>query len=221
MVMPLVAPTLTTGPPDTRGVLVWRFDGAREVLSSASVRGGRRQSEWLINAGVALAYGRTDLAAHVDEIGASLALDGDGVGLLTAADVRKLRTAEVADVRVDTTVGISKPTWAADPDGGWNPWQPGTINIVVQLPVGLDEGAAVNAVITATEAKTQALIERGVPGTGTASDAVAVVWPGDASADRTAAFGGPRSPWGDRVARAVHATVLEGVDGFLDDRGAE
>lgn len=212
-----IVPSHEQGPTDTRGVLVWRFPDPVEVLSSASVAGGRRRADWLVNIGVPLAYGRTDLDAHVAEVADELRLSGPGVALLTAADVRKLRTAKVDGVRVDTTVGISKPTWAADPEGGWSAWTPGTINIVVQLPVALDDGAAVNAVITATEAKTQALVERGVPGTGTASDAVAVVWKGD----DPVRFAGPRSVWGDRIARAVHATVGAGVDGFLDTGGDE
>ena len=85
----------------------------------------------------------------------------------------------------------------------------GTINLVVQLPVGLDPGAAVNAVITATEAQAQALATRGVPGTGTATDAVAIVWPADAAAER---FAGPRSRWGSRIAQAVYQAVWAGAE---------
>lgn len=116
-------------------------------------------------------------------------------------------------VRVDATVGISKPTWAADPTGGFTPWKPGTINIVAQLPVVLDPGAAVGAVITATEAKTQALIEAGIPGTGTASDAVVICCPVAASsgAGATERFGGPRSPWGARLALAVHRAISSAI----------
>jgi adenosylcobinamide amidohydrolase len=62
--------------------------------------------------------------------------------------------------------------------------------------------------VTATEAKSQALFERGVPGTGTASDAVCVLCPPTGTA---APFAGPRSAWGARIGRAVHAAVLEGL----------
>ena len=80
---------------------------------------------------------------------------------------------------------------------------------MVQLPVGLDPGAAVNAVITATEAKAQALATRRVPGTGTATDAVVMVWPADAAAER---FAGPRSRWGTRIAQAVYQAVWAGAE---------
>jgi adenosylcobinamide amidohydrolase len=85
----------------------------------------------------------------------------------------------------------------------------GTINIMAVLPVAMTDAALVNAVMTMTEAKTQALVEAGVAGTGTASDAVCVVVP---AAGEEELFGGPRSVWGSRLARAVHAAVLQGVE---------
>ena len=76
------------------------------------------------------------------------------------------------------------------------------------LPVRLTDAALLNALCTATEAKTQALVEASVPGSGTASDAVTVACPATGPAEP---FGGPRSPWGARLARAVHSAVLEGT----------
>ena len=87
-------------------------------------------------------------------------------------------------------------------------WRPGTINIVVSVPVPLGDAAYVNAVITATEAKTQALLEAGVRATGTASDAVCIAAP---TAGEREDFAGPRSLWGARIARAVHAAVHAGA----------
>ncbi len=86
--------------------------------------------------------------------------------------------------------------------------RPGTINIIVSVPVPLGDAALVNAVITATEAKTQALLEAGVRATGTASDAVCVAAP---AAGEQEDFAGPRSVWGARIARAVHAAVQAGA----------
>ncbi len=88
---------------------------------------------------------------------------------------------------------------------------PGTINILVVVPVAMSDAALVNAVMTVTEAKTQALAETGFPGTGTASDAVCVAVRRDGPEE---IFGGPRSEWGARIARAVHAAVLDGVHGW-------
>lgn len=189
--------------------LAWRFDDTRAVISSASVGGGIGCAGWVVNIGVGSEYRRTDLATHAHEVQDTLGLTGEGSTLFTAADVSDVSTAIWEGVRVDATVGISKPTWAADVAGGFTPWKPGTINIVAQLPVALDPGAAVGAVITVTEAKTQALVEAGVPGTGTASDAVVICWPGAASSPTGAEerFAGPRSEWGARLALAVHNAV--------------
>ncbi len=84
----------------------------------------------------------------------------------------------------------------------------GTINLVVLLPERLSDAALVNAVATATEAKSQALFEAGVAGTGTATDAVCIACPDEGPPH---AFGGPRSVWGARLARAVHGAVLGGL----------
>ena len=71
--------------------------------------------------------------------------------------------------------------------------------------------ATANALVTATEAKAQALLDAGVPGTGTASDAVAICCPPGG----TEPYGGPRSEWGSRLARAVHGAVAAGTTRFL------
>lgn len=212
------------------GLLVWRCSKPLAVLSSAPVGGGFRLAEWILNVGVPLDYQRTDLEKHCDEIARSLNLQGDGVALLTAANVAERQRCTVGGVTVDATVGISKPTWAADPAGRWTPWEPGTVNLVVQVTSRLEVGAAVNAVMSATEAKTQAFIEAGVPGTGTASDAVVIAWPAaaeqppgvagtpDAPAelDQRERFAGPRSPIGSQIAQAVHAAVASGIAGWLE-----
>lgn len=198
---------------DARATCTWVFDAPRSSLSSAPVGGGVAAVDWLLNIGVPADYARTDLGDHARDIARRLGLSGTGAAMLTAVDVHRTVRASDGGVVVDATVGVTKPTWAADVDdahgrrvgGGW---EPGTINIVVQLPVSLSSAAAVNAVITATEAKAQALAEAGVPGTGTASDAVAVVWPPTLPAE---AFAGPRSPWGARIGRAVHAAVRDGL----------
>lgn len=204
------SPSLT----DARAVLVWQFPNPVAALSSAPVGGGVASLDWLVNIGVTEGYGRTDLDAHARDIADALGLRGTGAALLTAADVRRVVRGEDEDVVVDATVGVTKPTWAADADGshgrrGDAGWEPGTINIVVQVPVALSPAAAVNAVMTATEAKTQALIDAGIPGTGTASDAVLVCW---APALPAEPFAGPRSLWGARIARAVHAAVACGLE---------
>jgi adenosylcobinamide amidohydrolase len=191
---------------------VWRLGAPRRVASTASCGGGVELRSWVINAQVGRDYARIDLDRHGAELAGAAGLVGDGVVMFTAAQVRGVRQAEDGGVRVDATVGLTHPTWAAEPAGDTSDEPaapvPGTINIVVQLPVRLTDAALLNALCTATEAKTQALLDAGVPGTGTASDAVTVICPPDGPADP---FAGPRSTWGARLARAVHDAVAAGA----------
>ncbi len=201
-------------------LLCWRFDAPLRAVSSAPVGGGIGEVAWVVNAGVADGYARTDIEAHLAELAASAGCSGPGVGMLTAARVEQWRGASDGGATVAATVGVSWPTWAADEDGAYTDHRtvkgptvagvtgPGTINIVAQVPVRLSDAALVNAVITVTEAKTQALLDGGVPGTGTATDAVCVLCPVSGSAE---AFGGPRSTWGARLARATYAAVSAGL----------
>jgi len=76
------------------------------------------------------------------------------------------------------------------------------------MPVTLSDGALVNAVATATEAKTQALFDASISATGTPSDAVAIFCPVREAIEE---FCGPRALWGSRLARAVHEAVLAGA----------
>jgi adenosylcobinamide amidohydrolase len=189
-------------------VLVWQFSEPQRVIASASVGGGIGARSWIVNAQVARSYARTDLDAHIADIATANGCRGPGVGLLTAASVeRTQKHADRATVAY-ASVGLDKPTWAADADDAVSPWSPGTINVVAFVPRAMSDEALVNAVITVTEAKTQALVEAGVPGTGTASDAVCVICPIHGNEQR---FAGPRSAIGSQLARAVHGAVATGV----------
>ncbi len=189
-------------------VLVWRAPAPLRMVASAPHGGGIGVRRWVMNAQVPLGYGRRDPDHHLSRLGVSLGLRGRGVGMLTAADVRAVSAFTEAEVDVFATVGLAHPTWAAAPDAGGPVSLVGTINLVVLVPERLSDAALVNAVATATEAKAQALFEAGVAGTGTATDAVCIACPDEG---RPHAFGGPRSLWGARMARAVHGAVLGGL----------
>jgi adenosylcobinamide amidohydrolase len=196
-------------------VAVWRAGPGYRMIASGVVGGGLGERAWVLNAQVPGGYDRMDPGAHIAELAAGLGLAGEGVGLLTAASVTDVAEREDDGVRVAATVGLRVPTWAALPPGAVDRevtpiWRPGTINIIVSVPVPLGDAAYVNAVITATEAKTQALLEAGIRATGTASDAVCIAAPATGGRQD---FAGPRSLWGARIARAVHAAVHTGALG--------
>lgn len=189
---------------DGAPVLVWRSATPWLAMSSAVLGGGLGERHWVLNATVSHAYDRVDPDGHLAEIGRTLGLSGEGVGFLTAVDVREVVHQSDGGVHVSVTTGIgAHPTWAAAPAAVPEPV--GTINAICWLPVRLSPAALVNAVATVAEAKAQALFEAGVPGTGTPTDAVALLCPPGGEAE---SFGGPRSPVGGALARAVNKAIL-------------
>jgi adenosylcobinamide hydrolase len=194
-------------------VLVWRLAEPALAISSAVLGGGIGPCRWVLNATVPMSYDRDDPAAHLAEIAADLGLGGPGVGLLTGVHVADVVAAADGGVRLWATVGLGAPIQAAAPPAGAVPRRPGTVNVVAWVPHRLAAGALVNAVATITEAKTQAIRDLGQAATGTATDAVCVLCPPDGAA---APYGGPRSRWGEPLARAAYQAVLDGGAGYLD-----
>ncbi|MGD0928294.1 MAG: adenosylcobinamide amidohydrolase [Streptosporangiaceae bacterium] len=194
-------------------VALWCPGPGYRMISSGVAGGGIGPREWVLNAQVPASYSRVDPAVHIAELAAGLGLEGEGIGLLTAASVIDAVQSEDGGVRAAATVGLRVPAWAAVPPGSAErelgpAWRPGTINIIVSVPVPLHDAAYVNAVMTATEAKTQAVLEAGYRATGTASDAICIAAP---AAGEPEGFAGPRSLWGARIARAVHSAVHGGA----------
>jgi adenosylcobinamide amidohydrolase len=159
-----------------------------------------------------MSYARLDPDAHLAELAAALDLDGPGVGFLTGVDVTERLVGTDGGATVVATVGLGNVVWAAGPPEAAAPV--GTVNVVVHLPARLADAALVNAVATVAEAKAQALAELGVPGTGTSTDALCVLCPADGPVEP---YGGPRSTWGARLARAVHAVVRDGGAAWLGE----
>jgi adenosylcobinamide hydrolase len=202
-------------------VLLWRFPQPLRSFSSAIVGGGIGIRHWVLNMTVDPLYSRFDPATHIDEVAMALNLSENGVGLMTAVDVGMHTIGESDGTVVCSTVGVRRPVWAFDAnealpqretslgsDALSSP-KPGTINLVCFVEQRLCDAALVNAVATIAEAKTQALADRGIPGTGTASDAISILCPMDGDEE---IFGGPRSYWGARLAAASYASVIAGID---------
>jgi adenosylcobinamide amidohydrolase len=192
-------------------VLVWRAGSGWRMVASTVAGGGIGPRTWVINAQVPKTYARTDPATHVGEIAMACRLTGTGVGMLTAAQVERHTLADDGGVDVVATVGLAVVTWAAAPADTAPAPAAHTVNLLVAVPAALTDAALVNAVLTATEAKTQALFEAGFAGTGTASDAICVA---ARESGEQVPFAGPRSEWGARLARAVHGAVLDGAVGW-------
>ncbi len=191
-------------------VLVLRFPAPMRAIASSPHGGGLGPRRWVVNAQVSPGYARRDPDHHLNKLAVSLGLPGRGVGFLTAADVRERTTAYDGGVEVTATVGLDHAVLAAAPPQA----APvpvglaGTVNLVAVVPERLSDAALVNAMGTVTEAKAQAIADAGLRATGTATDAVCIACPDEGPPH---AFGGPRSVWGARVARAVHAALSAGA----------
>lgn len=198
--------------------LVWRFPVARMAASTAALGGGVGLRRSVLNLQVADGYRGLDPAADLRLAAGRLGLD-DPIGLMTAAEVTRVRTAASGGARAWATVGLGHPLAAARPASPASRvptahQAAGTINVVVVVERRLSDAGLLNLLTTATEAKCQALAEAGVeaaPGvaaTGTATDALAVLARAEGPVEP---FGGPRSEAGSDVARCVHRVVLEGA----------
>jgi adenosylcobinamide hydrolase len=188
--------------------LIWRLPSQMLAVSTAASGGGLGPRDWVVNAQVPGGYNRVDLDAHMAQIAGGAGLTGGGVGMFTAVDVRYFHPVVVDGAAAVATVGVTEPAWASAPSSDTER-AVGTINVVARLPVRIADGGLVNLATTITEAKCQALAERGVLGTGTPSDAVTVLCPLDGT---PSPFGGPRSEWGARLARATHRAILTALD---------
>jgi iron complex transport system ATP-binding protein len=200
---------------DARVVHLWS-DAPLAVLSSAVVGSELTHARHIVNLHVARGYDNRDPRDDLNAFARELEISEPFVGLLTAAKTERAQIAVERDaaptVIAIATVGISHPTAA-----GITPAarvESDTINIVVVADACLAPAARVNAVITATEAKTLALIESGVRAphggfaSGTGTDSIVI-----ATTERGAAYeyAGPISPLGALIARAVRRAILDAL----------
>ena len=197
------------------------------VLSSAVAGGGYGRAREILNVHVDDKYDgerpEEDLAAVAAQLGA----EAPFVGLMTAAYTQYARCAveTLGDLTVAAVVsiGLSNTTSAgvtppigleAAGEAGLQPGAaapgPGTINVILLVDGALTPAAMVNAVITATEAKTMTLgawdvtTPGGDAASGTSTDTVVVACTGRGE---ESCYAGPATPVGWLAARAVRAAM--------------
>ena len=200
---------------DARVVHLWS-DEPLTVLSSAVVGSELTQTRHVVNQHVARGYANRAPCDDLNAFARELGISEPFVGLMTAAKTEQAQVAIERDAATTVvaiaTVGVSQPiaagvTAAARVESS-------TINIVIVADARLTQAARVNAVITTTEAKTLALIERDLrapdggfaSGTGTDSIVVATTERG-----ATYEYAGPISSLGALIARAVRRAILSAM----------
>ncbi|WP_053375845.1 adenosylcobinamide amidohydrolase [Paenibacillus sp. FJAT-27812] len=191
------------------------------ALSSAVHPGGFSYANRIINWKVPLTYQCDD---PVRDLVRQCAVWGSDpahtIGLITAA---KLTHAAVTELEGDkfkllccTTVGTRNAARAGLPRSTFSAYTPGTINTILLVDGQMSESAMVNAIITATEAKTAALQQLGIVekatgncATGTTTDAIVIGVSQAASWNAVHAYAGTATTIGCAIGEAVYETVLE------------
>jgi adenosylcobinamide hydrolase len=174
--------------------------GNFEALSSG-VDGGRRAVKNILNIQVPHDFSHDDPKSYIEGMAASMTLEGDSLALLTAVEMQHVRILSDACVTVFVTAGLT------------NPSSFGTINIIVISSETLSEGAIAGTIITATEAKTRALIDKGLQFTGTTSDAIIVAYENSTEGEPIL-YSGPATAFGSRVAKLVRLGVKEALKAY-------
>ncbi|MBI2333409.1 MAG: adenosylcobinamide amidohydrolase [Chloroflexi bacterium] len=182
------------------------------TLSSAIVGGGYIHTQHIINVNVEKDFFCDDPGAWLSTKAHEMGIDTNFIGLLTAVKMEKARIATFQDdgftVSALVTAGVSNAACA----GVTPPYSPlpGTINMILLLDADLTQAAMLNAVITATEAKTAVLQARNIrtanddPATGTSTDTVTIAATGNG---KTQHYAGPVTTIGWLLARAVRAAL--------------
>jgi iron complex transport system ATP-binding protein len=192
------------------------------VVSSAVVGGGFGEARAIVNLHVPKNHPCADAEGDVARFCRGRGIPAPRVGLLTSAWTEKAELSIEAGHGVTAlaivTVGLSNPV-----EAGRSPvtaCRPSTINAIVVLDADPEPAAMVNALLTATEAKTMALVAAGVrcadgrPASGTSTDAVVIAATGRGDRHR---FGGPVTDLGWVVARAVRSALDTGIHRWKAD----
>ncbi|WP_257453744.1 adenosylcobinamide amidohydrolase [Archangium lipolyticum] len=207
-------------------LLVVRFARPHAVLSWAVINGGRRRARAVVWRQVR----DEELVPGVDPVALLAASLGEEspeetVGLLTSRDVSTFDDVRLESgglsARCVATVGLGNALAAGDEPGPLR--RVGTINLLCQLSRPLSEGALVEAVALAAEARTAALMEARVPSrrslrvaTGTGTDCIVVAAPEGPGGE---AYVGKHTRFGSLLGGAVREATARGVRRWLEERG--
>jgi len=210
-------------------VLAVLSDFPLQTVSSAFHNGGGiKPTRIILNIEVPKGYLNSilhmDPEALINETRKKMGINEYFVAMITAACVKNYAAAS----KREDGIGVSVIATAADDDGHTcdhaesageeihaQVLDPGTINIIVIIDANPTESCFVSAIITATEAKTAAMMEldirsrySGELATGTITDAIACAHTGRGE---LILFGGPASKLGQLVASCTRQAVKEAI----------
>lgn len=184
-----------------------------QVVSSAVVGGALVETRHILALQVSKDYQNPFPEEDLLHLAEDLHMSEPFIGLMTAVPLNKARIVveEMAETRVVAIVTVGLGNAIAAGKSPPRHWQPGTINTILLLEASLPRGALVNAVVTATEAKTLALVDLSVLtrerllASGTSTDAVVVASTGQG---RAYSYAGPGTEIGWLIGRAVRRAIV-------------
>jgi len=188
------------------------IEGDFEAVSTG-LKGGRARVNYLFNKQVPRTFNPPDPQEFVKEEALRIGIEAANFGLLTAVKMEYLQVIEDDYLTAFITAGVS--------NGSEFRAKVGTINIILISKARLSETALFGAIITATEAKGLALLEKGYTFLGTNTDAVIVACetdsdPGSESEEKQEIpYAGSSTGFGKKITEAV----MRGVKAGLELRG--
>jgi len=188
------------------------IEGDFEAVSTG-LNGGRTRVCYLFNKQVPRTFNPPDPQEFVKEEALKLGLEAANFGLLTAVKMEYLQVIEDDYLTAFITAGVS--------NGSEFRAKIGTINIILISKTRLSETALLGAIITATEAKGLALLEKGYTFLGTNTDAVIVAYEKGSVSDpgnkkkQEIPYAGSSTEFGQKITKAV----MRGVKAGLELRG--
>jgi iron complex transport system ATP-binding protein len=186
------------------------------TLSSAILGGGFGKARHILNVNVDKNFYSKNPKAWLRSLAKDMDIHESFIGLLTAVKLRKARFTFFESDEMGVGALITAGVGNASAVGVTEPFKhrPGTINIILLLDARLTKAAMLNAVITATEAKTAVLKERrvltpeGDSATGTSTDTVTIACTNKGPLQ---AYAGPVTTLGWLIGRAVRQSLEESL----------
>ena len=188
------------------------IDGDFEAVSTG-LNGGRSYVKHLFNKQVPRTFNPPDPQEFLKTEALELGFEEAHFGLLTAVKIEYLQVIEDGYLTAFITSGVS--------NGSEFRAKIGTINIILISKTRLSETALFGAIITATEAKGLALLEKGYTFLGTNTDAVIVAYEIDSGINsetegkQEIPYAGSSTEFGKKITEAV----IKGVKAGLELRG--
>ncbi len=188
------------------------IEGYFEAVSTG-LNGGRSRVNYIFNKQVPRTFNPPSTREFMKKAGLGLGIHEPTFGLLTAVNMEYLQVIEDNYLTAFITAGVS--------NGSEFRTKIGTINVILVSKARLSETALLGAIITATEAKGLALLEKGYNFLGTNTDAVIVAYETDSNLDlenrekQEIPYSGSSTEFGKKITRAV----MKGVKAGLELRG--